>query len=143
MPEDRRGLPRLVPALRPRRLTISILPGRLGVCRLDPGEPVPPWATSGPFVSVTRTEDELSVVCAEGAVPEGVKCETGWRCLRIRGPLAFSETGVISSLAAPLAKAGISIFVVSTYDTDHILLKEECLEAAQAVLASEGYTIEH
>ncbi len=82
-------------------------------------------------------------MCAEGAVPEGVKCETGWRCLRIRGPLAFSEIGVISCLAAPLAKAGISILVVSTYDTDHILLKEERLEAAQAVLASEGYPIEH
>ncbi len=104
---------------------------------------MPPWVTSGSLVSVTRTEIELSVVCAEGAVPEGVKCETGWRCLRIRGALAFSEIGVISSVAAPLAKAGISIFVVSTYDTDHVLLKEECLEAARAVLASEGYPIEH
>ena len=124
-------------------LIISTLPGRLAVCRLDPGEPVPPWAMCGSLVSVTRTDIELSVVCAEEAVPEGVKCETGWRCLRIRGPLAFSEIGVISSLAAPLAKAAISIFVVSTYDTDHILLKEERLEAARAVLASEGYTIEY
>jgi hypothetical protein len=91
---------------------------------------------------VTRTEEELSVVCAEDAVPDRVKCEKGWRCLRIRGPLAFSETGVLSSLSAPLARAGISIFVVSTYDTDNILVKEERLGAAQAVLVSEGHTIE-
>ena len=127
----------------PNRLTISTLPGRLAVCRLDPGEPVPGWATSGSLISVTRTGEELSIVCAEDAVPDGVKCQTGWRCLRIRGPLAFCETGVLSSLAAPLAKAGIGIFVVSTHDTDHILVKEASLGAAQAVLASEGYTIEH
>ena len=103
---------------------------------------MPDWAISGAFTSVTRTPEEVSVVCAETAVPEGVKCEPGWRCLRIRGPLAFSEIGVISSLAAALATAGIGIFVLSTYDTDHILVKEKCLEAAQAVLASEGYTFE-
>ncbi len=126
----------------PRRLTISTLPGRLAVCGLDPGEPVPAWATTGPLISVTRTGEEVSVVCAEAAVPDGVKCEKGWRCLRIRGPLSFTETGVLSSLAAPLARAGISIFVVSTYGTDNILVKEELLGMAQAVLASEGHTIE-
>jgi len=125
-----------------RRLTISTLPGRLAVCGLDPGEQVPAWASSGSFTSVTRTEEELSVVCAEDAVPDRVKCEKGWRCLRIRGPLAFSETGVLSSLSAPLARAGISIFVVSTYDTDNVLVKEEHLGTAQAVLVSEGHTIE-
>ena len=112
------------------------------MCRLDPGEEVPAWAASGSFTSVTRTGEELSVVCAEDAVPDAVKCEKGWRCLRIRGPLSFSETGVLCSLAAPLARANIGIFVVSTYDTDHILVKEESLGAARAVLASEGHTIE-
>ena len=125
-----------------RRLTITTLPGRLAVCRLDPAEQVPAWAASGSLVSVTRTAEELSVVCGEDVVPDGVKSEKGWRCLRIRGPLAFSETGVLSSLSAPLARAGISIFVVSTYDTDNILVKEERLGAAQAVLVSEGHTIE-
>lgn len=103
---------------------------------------MPAWAESGSFSSVTRTGEELSVVCAEDAVPDGVRCETGWRCLRIQGRLAFSEIGVLSLLAAPLARAGISIFVVSTYETDHILVREEFLGAAQAVLASEGHTIE-
>jgi len=103
---------------------------------------VPTWAMSGSFISMTRTGEELSVVCGEDAVPAGVKCEKGWRRLRIRGPLAFSETGVLSFLSAPLARAGISIFVVSTYDTDNILVKEELLGTAQAVLVSEGHTIE-
>ena len=113
------------------------------MCQLDPGEAVPAWAATGSLTSVTRTGEELSVVCAEEAVPQGVICETGWRCLRIGGPLAFSETGVLSSVAAALAKAGISFFVVSTYDTDHILVKEELLGTAQAVLVSEGHTIQH
>jgi hypothetical protein len=125
-----------------RRLTISTLPGRLAVCRLDPRAQVPAWTAGGSLVSVTRTAEELSVVCGEDVVPDGVRCEKGWRCLRIRGPLAFSEIGVVSSLAAPLARAGISVFVVSTFDTDHILVREELLGAAQAVLASEGHTIE-
>jgi len=129
--------------MRGRQLTISAFPGRLAVCRFEPTAPVPTWAASGPLTSVTRTPEELSVVCAEAVVPDGVKCETGWRCLWIRGPLAFSEIGVISSLAAVLATAGIGIFVVSTYDTDYFLVKEERLDAAQAVLASAGYIIEH
>ena len=123
------------------RVTIFTLPGRLAVCRLDPGDKAPGWAASGALVSVTRTGEELSVVCSEVAVPDGVQCEKGWRCLRIRGPLAFSEVDVLSSLIAPLAKAGIPVFVVSTYDTDNILVKEERLPAAQAILAAEGYSV--
>lgn len=127
--------------MRRRRLTIALLPGRVAVCRLEVGAAVPAWAASGSFTSVTRTGDELSVVCDEDAVPDGVPCERGLRCLRVRGPLDFSETGVLSSLAPPLARAGISIFVVSTYDTDTILVKEDLLGAAQRVLAAEGHSI--
>jgi hypothetical protein len=124
-----------------RCLTIFTLPGRLAVCRLDPGDEAPAWAASGPLFSVTRTGEELSVVCSETVVPDGVKCEKGWRCLRIRGPLAFSEVDVLSSVIAPLARAGIPVFVVSTYDTDNILVQEERLRAAQAILAAEGHAV--
>ena len=130
------------PKMSRRRLAISTLPGRLAVCRLDPADQVPAWASSGSFTSVTRTREELSVICDEDAVPAGVECEKGWRCLRIRGPLAFSETGVLFSLAGPLARAGIEIFVVSTYDTDNILVKEDMLPAAREVLVAQGHTIE-
>jgi hypothetical protein len=124
-----------------RRVAISTLPGRLAVCRLEPGEEWPAWAASGSLISVTRTADELSVVCGEEVVPDGVRCERGWKALRVRGPLAFSETAVLSSLAGPLARAGISVFVVSTYDTDYILVKEEQLSEAAAVLVAEGHAV--
>ena len=112
------------------------------MCRLGPEAPVPAWAASGPLVSVTRTAEELSVVCGEEEVPAGVRCERGWRCLRVQGPLALAEIGVLSSLVAPLAAARISVFVVSTYDTDNLLVKEELLGVARAVLAEHGHTIE-
>ena len=122
-------------------LTISTLPDRLAVCRLPPGDPVPEWAFSGWFCSVTRTQDELSVVCAEGIVPERMSCERGWRCLRVQGPIAFSEIGVLSSLVTPLAEVGISIFVISTYDTDYVLVKQDALSSAQDVLVSHGHVV--
>lgn len=124
-----------------RGLAIWTLKDRLAVCRLPPKDPVPEWAWSGSFSSVTRTEDELSVVCAEGIVPEGMLCERGWRCLRVQGPIAFSEIGVLSSLVTPLAEAGISMFVVSTYDTDYVLVKQDALSSAQDVLVSHGHVV--
>lgn len=122
-------------------LTLAVLPGTYAVCRLDGGATVPGWATSGSFFSVTRTADELSVVCEQGAVSEGVLCEGGWRCLKVRGPLDFGLTGILASLALPLAEAGISIFALSTYDTDYIMVKATDLEEAVAVLSGSGHTI--
>jgi uncharacterized protein len=116
----------------------DMLPGRLAVCRLDPNEPVPAWAaTSGPLVSVTRTGGDVGRVRRGGRPPWGDVRE-GMAMPADSRPLALSETGVISSVAAPLTRAGIGIFVVSTYDSDNILVKEDLLGAAQAVLASEG-----
>ena len=85
-------------------LTLLLLDGRFGVCRLAPGSEVPAWASDGTFTSVTRTRDELSVVCAESAVPEGIRCEGGWRVFRIEGPLDFELTGILASVAVPLAE---------------------------------------
>jgi hypothetical protein len=124
-----------------RGLAIWTLKDRLAVCRLPLGDPVPEWAFSGSFCSVTRTQDELSVVCAEGIVPEGMLCERSWRCLRVQGPIAFSEVGVLSSLVTPLAEAGISMFVVSTYDTDYVLVKQDALSSTQDVLVSHGHVV--
>ena len=92
-------------------------------------------------VSITRTAEELSVVCSPEAVPEGVSHEPGWRALTVDGPLDFSLTGVLASLAGPLAEAGIPIFVVSTYDTDWLLVQAERLDAAVAVLRARGHDI--
>ncbi|MGH9870715.1 MAG: ACT domain-containing protein [Candidatus Polarisedimenticolia bacterium] len=121
--------------------TLELLPGACAVARLGPGAEVPRWAGGGPFVSITRTGDELSIVCPEAAVPHDVTAQRGFRCLRVVGPLDFGVVGVLASLTGPLARAGISIFTVSTYDTDYLLLRESDLERAAATLTEAGHTV--
>jgi hypothetical protein len=113
----------------------------MSVCRLDPTAEVPDWAIAGGFFSVTRTAEELSVVCPEDSVPEDVRCEGGWRALKLEGPFEFSEVGVLASVAVPLAEAGVGIFAVSTFDTDYVLVKEEQLEPAVAALRGRGHEV--
>jgi hypothetical protein len=123
-------------------VSLRLLRGRFAVCRLDPGEGIPAWALGGgEFNSITRTAGELSVVCAEGAVPADTKRETGWRVFQILGPLDFALTGILVAVAKPLADAGVSIFAVSTYDTDYVMVKEENLDKALHALAAAGHTV--
>ena len=124
----------------PGRWVLFVLGGTFAVCRLGGAAPVPAWA-AGDFLSVTRTAEELSVVCPEAAVPEGVLCERGWRCLRVAGTVPFSAVGVLASLASPLAAAGVSLFAVSTFDTDYLLVKGDHLERAVAALRGAGHVI--
>jgi hypothetical protein len=93
------------------------------------------------FVSVTRTPEELSIVADSRLVPSGVSCEAGWNRIEVQGPLSFDQTGVIAGLVAPLARAGIGVFVVSTFDTDHLLVKSDRLADAIATLENEGHTV--
>jgi hypothetical protein len=123
------------------RLTLSCLSDRLAVCRLPADAPVPEWVFREGFVSVTRTADELSVVCGVERVPPGTRCETNFRCIKVEGPLAFDLTGILSSLTAVLARAGISVFAVSTYDTDYLLVREGLLAAALEELARAGHDV--
>lgn len=123
-------------------MTLDVLPGRLAVCRLAPDAPLAAWMGEGAISSITRTAAELSVVCAEGAAPEGVRQEAGWRALALRGPIAFELTGVLAGLLVPLAEAGVSIFALSTYDTDVVLVKDAQLSEAIAVLRASGRTVE-
>jgi hypothetical protein len=118
-----------------------VLPERLAVCRLAPDEPVPERLARAQFWSVTRTDEELSIVLPEELVPADWQAETGWRCLKVLGPLDFSLVGVLAFLAGSLAEAGVSIFAISTYDTDYILVKEGDLEQAKRSLAARGYTV--
>jgi hypothetical protein len=121
-------------------LQLTLLAERFAVCRLPPGEAIPQWATGGPFLSISRTSDELSIVCLETSAPHDVQAERGWRCLKVEGPIPFEVTGVAAALTAPLAAAGISLFLVSTYDTDYLLVKEPLLERAIAALGG-GFSI--
>jgi uncharacterized protein len=115
----------------------------LAICRFGPDEPTPAWveAATGPLVSITRTRDESSVVVAQEHVPPGVRAQTGWRTLAVRGPLAFSLTGVLASLAVPLAEAQVPIFVVSTFDTDWLLVGADRLDDAVACLEAAGHRV--
>ena len=118
---------------------LDLLDGVYCIAKLNPETPIPDWANRGGFVSITRTADELSIVC--GQVPDGVRCERGWRVLRVRGPLDFAQTGIISSIATPLAEPAVPIFAISTFETDYILIAETHLARAIAVLESRGFDV--
>jgi uncharacterized protein len=128
-----------------RPLTLRVLPGELAVVRLPPDAHVPPWAFSpvpGTIWSMTRTDEELSLVRAAEAVPSDARAERGWRALRIAGTIDFALTGVLASVLGPLGDAAISIFAVSTYDTDYVLVREDTLPAAIDALRAAGHEVE-
>jgi hypothetical protein len=120
-------------------LLLTVLDAPLAVCRLAPHAPLPEWASRGEFVSVTRTADELSLICPEASVPPDALHSGGWRALKVQGPLEFLLTGVFAALAAPLAAAGIPIFAIATYDTDYVLVQHDRLAEAIAVLTQAGH----
>ena len=124
-----------------RRFELYLLPERMAICRLDPEDESPPWASSAVLSSVTRTQAETTVVCREEDVPAGITCNKSWRCLRIGGVLDFSETGILSSLTALLADDGIPLFALSTYSTDLILIKDKDLSRAVRVPSGAGHRV--
>ena len=121
-------------------MRLSLLAAPLAVCRLAPDAPLPAWPR-GAFLSITRTPDELSIVCEDDAVPADVQAERNWRALKLEGPIPFEMTGVASALLAPLAAAKISVFLISTYDTDYLLLKSDVFAQALDVLRAAGYDV--
>lgn len=120
--------------------TLELLPSAFVICCLDPDALAPDWAT-GDLVSITRTQDELSVVCHQEDVPDDVQAERGWRCLRVSGKLDFSLVGIIATLTNALADAGISVFITSTFNTDYLLVKEEALDDAVEALEEAGHSV--
>jgi uncharacterized protein len=119
-------------------MRIDVLPGEFAIARLEPGVAMPSWA-SGELVSITITPEELSIVCESSRVPESLRADRGWRTFKIVGPLDFSMVGVLASIAEPLARAGVSIFAISTFDTDYFLVKSEKIEAAIEALRAAGH----
>jgi hypothetical protein len=124
-------------------MNLMLLPGQFAACRLDADAPLPPWAmsASSTIVSITRTSSELSIVCAQELIPDGVRSERDWRCVRVEGPLDFSLTGVLLALLAPLAKAGVSIFALSSFDTDYLLVRAAQLDLAIEALSAAGHQV--
>ncbi len=123
-------------------LTLAVLPRLYAVCKLHPDKYIPHWALLGDFVSLTHTNEELSVVCLQENVPPEIGAERGWNCIKVEGQFDFSLAGIHASLAIPLAEANISILGIATYSTDYILIKKELLEDALKVLAKAGHTIQ-
>jgi hypothetical protein len=129
------------PSARPH-LPLELLPDTLAICRLEPGAPVPSWAAGpSPFLTLSRTAEELSITTLQSAVPTGVACERDYRAVRVRGPLPLNLVGIVAAIADPLAAAGLSIFAISTYDTDYVLVKARELEEALRVLRQAGHRI--
>jgi hypothetical protein len=130
---------------RPRslsRLDLGVLPGELAVARLDPAGALPDWAApDGELHAVIHAPGELTVVCPAARVPNGVRAECGWRALRVAGPLDFALTGVLASLAGPLADAGVSVFAIATFDTDYLLVRSAGLADAVAALRAAGHRV--
>ncbi len=122
-------------------LALDALPGSFAVARLDPESAVPTWAHDRTFCALVLTAQELTVVCPAQAVPDGVRSEGPFRVLAVRGPLDFALTGILASLTQPLADAGISIFALSTFDTDVLLIREGDLPAATSALTAAGHLI--
>ena len=112
------------------------------VVRLEPDADIPPWARTGHFWSVTRSDSELSVVCQQDQVPPAASAERGWCAFEVAGPLDFSLTGVVASLVTPLADEEIPIFVVSTFETDYLLVREHDLVRSVAALTSAGHSVD-
>lgn len=122
-------------------VALMLLEGSYGIARLDPADPTPGWAWGPGVVSVTRTPEEQSILCRDARIPPEVTAERAWRLLRVGGTLDFSMTGVVHGLAGPLADAGISVFVVSTYDTDYLAVRAATLDVATERLRRAGYTV--
>lgn len=129
---------------RGNKMNLSVLHEKIAVLKGSPDKNVPSWVFANKkFISVTYTDEELSVVCVEDIIPDNheMNVEKGWRCIKVDGPLDFSLTGILSSLASPLAEASISIFAISTYNTDYLLIKENTLEKAIEILTKGGNNI--
>ncbi len=124
------------------RRSLFLLKGLFAVCRLDKKASVPDWAMSKHFFSVTRTDDELSVVCPQVGIPAGIDCEPGWRCLKIESPFEFDLSGMISAIAAPVAGAEIDVFAVATQDSDYLMVRARDLDRTMSLLSEMGYRID-
>jgi hypothetical protein len=129
------------PMKTPTALSLTEKNGRFAVCRIDPAVKIPDWALEGSFYCVTKTDAELSIVCPEDLVPANLKCEIGWRCLMLEGPFSFSLTGILASVLDPLARAEVSIFAISTFDTDYVFVKNQQFQAAVTALSAAGHSI--
>jgi len=123
------------------KLRFSVLQDEAGICRLPPAAAIPEWAYLGEFFSITKTAEELSIVCLSRVVPESVEKDSGWKVLKIEGLLNFNLVGILAQVSAVLAESEVSIFAISTYNTDYILVKNRDFDVAVVVLRKDGHEV--
>lgn len=123
-----------------KSVRLKPLTGSYAISRLASSAKMPAWADGNGFVSTSRSEDELSVVCLEDRVPEGVRTDGGWSAFKLEGPFAFDETGILLSVLEPLSANGIGIFAISTFDTDYLLVKTADVTKACRLLGAAGHS---
>lgn len=124
------------------KMRLTVLEGSFSIHRLNPQEPIPPGLLECPFFTVSRTPEELSIVAPEYADIQSERVESDWRCIKLIGPLHFGLVGVLADMTTALATVGISIFAVSTYDTDYVFIKNADVDEALRTLEDNGYRIE-
>jgi hypothetical protein len=123
------------------RIRLKQLPGLYAIARLEAGHGIPNWADGPGFVSITRTEDELSITSLQERVPDTVRQDRDWLAFKFEGPFAFDDTGIVLSVIRPLSENGLGIFVVSTFDGDHLLVKAADRTTAARLLGDAGHTL--
>ncbi len=124
-----------------KQLKLSLLKDKYGICTLPATTPIPDWALMQSLISITRTKEELTIVCRQDIIPSQCKCDLNWRCFKVDGTFDLNQTGVISSISSPLADAGISIYVISTYNTDYFMVQEDKVNQTISVLSNSGHSI--
>jgi hypothetical protein len=124
-----------------RQLNLRLLPELYGIAQLDASSSIPNWADGAGFLSISRSDDELSIVCRQVRIPDSVQSSSDWVCLKLEGPFGLDESGIVSSVIAPLAVGNIGVFVVSTYDGDHLLVQERDIELSKSLLIDSGHQI--
>ncbi|UJR37275.1 hypothetical protein I4U23_029984 [Adineta vaga] len=124
------------------KLTLNLLRENFVICRLSPSSSLPAWAFDGPFVSITKTNDELSIITIDDQrLPRDIQCERNWKCFKLKGPFSFDMTGILTSILNPLAKTDVGILAISTFDTDYVLVKDKNLQVAIDALVQNGHII--
>jgi|SRR5271170_586572 len=127
--------------MRRHQLKFRQIPGSYAIVHQAPAAPIPAWATKGDFTSITRTTDELSIVCTAKNIPKEIDPDPFWICLKLEGPFAFSQTGILLSFIEPLSNSGVPIFAISTYDTDYVLVQEKFADEALVALEKTGHEL--
>jgi hypothetical protein len=123
-------------------MNLHYLPGEYSICSLTPEEPLPDWDIGEGFYAYVRTDEEQSIICQTSQVPPGITQEADWCCFAVEGPLEFSQVGVLADLLHPLASAGVPVFVVSTYQTDYIMIKQEQQDTARKAWNKAGHMVQ-